>query len=840
MNNILEIIKEHCTYCPEDLNAVISALLSVEESLDYEMKYQLEYLLKQYVIARAKMEPDGLKSILDAFPLNKEDSSNVEESLVSSAEALQIKTNEINNDYLKSSMEKLVRTAHDMKDGSKHEEDKDEKDSKKKKLKDKEHMKESLAPNLELLDMSELEELRLDSKVTSQSSSDGSSWRVRLIQQGHTLSGRYFPNDVLRESVPLFEGTRSYMNHPPENYQGGDRPLQTLIGWYDNVTLKEGDGLYADWHILANSGVPWLREQMIELSKNGKLDLIGLSLLGLGKNSFKRVDGKVVKYSESIQMVRSVDLVDVPGAGGKVESIIESKNDKTRSEIMELERLTLEELKQANPGLVQEILKESKVTPPLEPEPEPDPDENTSKLTREAMDILNKMRLQERNSALANRLRESNIPQPMKDAVKKQFSGKIFEDSDLEEQITIYKESAAAIAPYTSESKFHVPSQAYMITEEERMQAAMDRLFGLPVSEEFSNTPRLSGIREAYLMMTGDYSFTWGAIPLDERMREALPTAASVVGGGTITFSNVLGTSMNRRLLRQYKQQVMWWEPFMSITELTNLKQQDRNRLESLGSLSERTTGGAEYVELDWDEAVHNYTPTEYGNIVPIAQRAIVNDDLNGLVRVSTELGRSAAITLNEYVSNLFTQNSGDGPTFVDVGQDGVDDAGGTKVFQGTATTEHNNRITGPLNRANYKDADQRIRTMVDKSGKRIGLFPEFLLIPHEIRESAIQLQQSERVPDSANNARNIYQNDFVVIEVPQFTDANNWYLLTGSGQIDLIEMGFLNGRREPELWIQSDPTAGMNFTHDVLAYKLRHRYGGGWLDYRGAVASIV
>ena len=63
---------------------------------------------------------------------------------------------------------------------------------------------------------------------------------------------------------------------------------------------------------------------------------------------------------------------------------------------------------------------------------------------------------------------------------------------------------------------------------------------------------------------------------------------------------------------------------------------------------------------------------------------------------------------------------------------------------------------------------------------------------------------------------------------------------MSSPDQIDMIEMGFLNGRREPEMFVQSDPTAGMHFTHDVIAYKIRHRYGGGWIDYRGAVASIV
>lgn len=357
----------------------------------------------------------------------------------------------------------------------------------------------------------------------------------------------------------------------------------------------------------------------------------------------------------------------------------------------------------------------------------------------------------------------------------------------------------------------------------------MDRLFGVETEEQKSIDPgvRLEGIRQAYVMATGDYDFNWGALPI-ERIREALPTAAKVVGGGTITFANVLGTSINRRLLRAYMRQRMWWEPIVESGNINNLKVQDRNRLKSFGALTERTTGGAEYTELTWAENKETYTPTEYGNIVPIAQRAIVNDDLNALTSAADEMGRSAGITLNEYVSNLFTQNAGAGPALSDT----------FNVFD--VTNHQGNSLTVALSRAGYKSADQVMRKFQDDSSKRLGLTSAYLLHPAELRETALQIQRSEQVPDSANNAVNVFAGEFQSIEVPQFTDANNWYLLTANQQHQYLEMGFLNGRREPELMIQSNPTQGMMFTHDVLSYKIRHRYGGGWVDFRGAIASLV
>lgn len=55
-----------------------------------------------------------------------------------------------------------------------------------------------------------------------------------------------------------------------------------------------------------------------------------------------------------------------------------------------------------------------------------------------------------------------------------------------------------------------------------------------------------------------------------------------------------------------------------------------------------------------------------------------------------------------------------------------------------------------------------------------------------------------------------------------------------------VVELGFLDGNEEPELFIQDSPTSGSMFTHDVLTYKLRHIYGGTVSDYRGTYKGVV
>ena len=72
------------------------------------------------------------------------------------------------------------------------------------------------------------------------------------------------------------------------------------------------------------------------------------------------------------------------------------------------------------------------------------------------------------------------------------------------------------------------------------------------------------------------------------------------------------------------------------------------------------------------------------------------------------------------------------------------------------------------------------------------------------------------------------------------WTDANDWYLAADPDDIPCIEVGFLDGREEPELFVQDNPTVGSLFTHDKIAYKIRHVYGGDVLDHRGLYKAAV
>ena len=75
---------------------------------------------------------------------------------------------------------------------------------------------------------------------------------------------------------------------------------------------------------------------------------------------------------------------------------------------------------------------------------------------------------------------------------------------------------------------------------------------------------------------------------------------------------------------------------------------------------------------------------------------------------------------------------------------------------------------------------------------------------------------------------------------MPQFTDATDWYAICDPALVPGIEVGFLNGRDTPELLMQEVQDGASVFTNDLISYKVRWEFGGGWLDYRAAVWSQV
>ena len=78
------------------------------------------------------------------------------------------------------------------------------------------------------------------------------------------------------------------------------------------------------------------------------------------------------------------------------------------------------------------------------------------------------------------------------------------------------------------------------------------------------------------------------------------------------------------------------------------------------------------------------------------------------------------------------------------------------------------------------------------------------------------------------------------IIVSPLLSDTNDWYVFANVEEAPTVEVGFLQGRQEPEFFLADNPTAAAVFTSDRIRYKVRHEHEAVVIDFRGAYKEVV
>ena len=78
-------------------------------------------------------------------------------------------------------------------------------------------------------------------------------------------------------------------------------------------------------------------------------------------------------------------------------------------------------------------------------------------------------------------------------------------------------------------------------------------------------------------------------------------------------------------------------------------------------------------------------------------------------------------------------------------------------------------------------------------------------------------------------------------VMLSHLTDATDWGPAAASDRFaDMVEMGHLNGRTDPEMFVADQPSNEWMFNDDQIKYKIRHEYAGAVIDYRSGYKGIV
>ena len=540
---------------------------------------------------------------------------------------------------------------------------------------------------------------------------------------------------------------------------------------------------------------------------------------------------------------------------------------------------------------------------------------------QEAQNKLNeaiaKIELQAEVTRCAGVLKESllasELPMPIQNKIEKRFTKKAFKEEDLTAVIKEEKDTLAALSEsgdiILEASGMHVGAEKI-----DRLQAAMDLAFGYEPEDsekdKYKDIDAFSGIREAYVAITGDTEVT-GTLPR-RKLKET-------VDSGTFTY--MLGYTINRKMLKDYKAMPDLWRQISNVVSVKDFKMQELIQWGGFGELptvaAARTTQGTEidttsltYPELGFPaDSEQAYGIATKGGLVTVTRRAIINDDLRQLSKIPGKLAKAASKTLNQFVFDLMLGVSAGAinaatkwPNAAGTANSAALYATGHNNYQTTAigydilntmlvqmynqgetgyATTLNGNINSSVTTVNlatgtgqyFKANDilevfgeQMMITVVATDALTVvrgingttaashtsadvatkvtsiaGLSDITLWVPRNLKGSADTYNQSVLHPDNAENGINTLRGMFKVMVSPYLRgDQNNYYLAAGKAEIDLIEIGFLNGKQNPEILVQDQPTVGTVFTGDLIKYKVRHEYGGVVPDYKAYAASIV
>jgi hypothetical protein len=705
------------------------------------------------------------------------------------------------------------------------------------------------------------EEFSLIIRLGQAQNPEGTAWDVVICETGFTKNGCFIPDETLRLGAAMFEGLDVNLYELPKGATHLPDPLfdiksllvKNKVGWLDNVKHVVGKGLTGVVHFVDSA--KWLGKNMLDAMNQGK-NIYGLSWDALIRGTQAVIEGKNVLRIDGFNKADSLDVVSRPAAGGKfIRAVAAMPAQKEEDEMKKLLALIQERRS--------DLLKGKDVATIT--------DQEIEVLARQAMDVptnnidtttlatKDEMAIFRCEMALKEKLGDDKLELPAvsKERIQKAFVGRVYLATDLDKAIADEKDYLAKIHTANRAAESIMSSGITGgLGSFDRACMAADRMFGLKKDDmvnlakltrldnkpfftdvrnvqdydEFDKVPAFSSLREMYTYFTGDPEVT-GRI----NRKAMAPELRSSMDISSATFTYVLGNTLGRRLVQIYKAIAYMEELLISVKKpARDFRLQEAVLVGGFADLSTVDPESGDYLEVAGvTDEESSYTIGQKGNILTITRKTIINDDISIIQRLIDGLGRAARRTHAKYVWNKFINNE--------------NCSDGTAWFTGGGA--HVNLGTSALTFATALIAYKALATMTEKdSGERIGLLSDpsvkpNLVGPVDIMETINRIATEDfyySTNDLTNKTPNALKGKINAVINPLFTDANDWGLLLPPQVIDMVEMGYLNGREEPELFVADMPQSEQVFVADKIRHKIRHEYAGAVIDYRSGYKASV
>ncbi len=652
-------------------------------------------------------------------------------------------------------------------------------------------------------------------------------------------NGWIFTPETLKESLDLWDGTECFIDH-----SWWERSVRDLAGvFYQPEWAEVEQGVRLKLKASGPGGI-----LLTELGKEVIQEAGPQPRIGFSADILFTAKGKQV---EQILRVYSVDLVYNPARGGAFLRALNSSgflppeeagrciteaqvklNNRKGNLLKEKEQVTMREnFKEGdvNNAGMHEV---SAAGEPVQFEEDRqavrlllDEQKRQAELGKEAA-AARQVRVEMCAYLLESAMGASKLPAALQKHVKAQFAGRIFEPVELHKAV---EEARGLVSELTGGMTVQGPARLNgMFSTRDQLQAAADDLLGAPRERgaEGLNVHKLQGVRELYMLLTGDYDLHGGYY------------ADRVQLASTVDFTGIIKNALNKVVVNQWevlgRAGYDWWKNIVTVEHFNTLNTITGTLVGTVGTLPP-VAEGAEYEELEIGDSPETGTFYKYGGYIPLTLELIDRDETRKLAAYPKELANAGLRKISALVAAIFGDNDGTGPLMAD----------GGALFNATAVSTaggHANLLTTALAASQWEVVSTAVynQPMLVKnaaglygSGPKMAINPKYCLVPR-----ALQLAAMKVLYPSLENAANIYSENQQrgqpgdVITVPEWTDGNNWAAVCDPRIAPAIFVGERFGLM-PEVFIAGDHLSPAVFTNDEHRLKVRHFLAVWVNDYR-------
>jgi hypothetical protein len=698
------------------------------------------------------------------------------------------------------------------------------------------------------------------------------------------------------------KAVQCYADHPTETEMRElpERSVRKLVGWLDNFQIT-AQGVDADFHIKRSA--QWLRDDILDAYQKGNKELYGFSVFFLTRQSVVTwTDGGQATKHEKLVKPISIDVVTKAAAGGMIKYALASsrarhnegvrpimkktmlallfKADRSRFQLVRQSLVTagaegvtiettedqLAEQAAGNNELFDTVsLVLQSVATPAQADADmvkcphcgkdAKADATTCPECKKAMATAQADRSTQpaeigfsqlprelRDGLIAQALRESQLPEAAQERIRTHLG----DTATLGDVSSLVELTRGTLALVAQSGNVHNPRVEVGAAEYDKYAIGLAKAFDMtrdqfigtesngervvrqsgskafePDQGMWNTVPKIRSLKEFYIEQTGDREVT------GRPARTARLTRQAQTPWYSSDFTFLLEDVMHKRMLASYREVDYGWQRVATVKDLKDFRTQHVINWGYLADLPSVTETGDYVTATRPTDTEETYTPGSKGVLVELTRKDILNDDIGAFARVVGMQGRAAHRTLAKFVwlTNLFNN-----PTMSD----------SLTLYHAS----HFNILTDLLTVPGLTAALTLLMNQTEpSSGEKldISLKGITLVIPptEYFNANALTDFNNEAGGNTDSVAREVRRLEITPVSLPILTDANDWAIFANKADVEIVEIGFINGNVEPEFFSLQGELHEKAFNSDIITrHKVRHEYGGAPVDYRGTVKS--